>query len=185
MSHWFRWLGAAVLLAMLVQSCTCHSDVPPPPVVVQHRPDGFNSALPTKKTGESKRHAEATPRPATTPQSVTPTVGTAELPSDFPKDIPVLEGSEPFAVQDLAGNAHNVLFHSDKEAPAIFQHYKDSMQTKGWDVTQEYQNKEQSFLSFKKGKTITNMTVAKDPRTGKQIVAIMYYEEEDLPFKEF
>ena len=59
------------------------------------------------------------------------------------------------------------------------------MQTKGWDVTQEYQNKEQSFLSFKKGKTITNMTIAKDPRTGKQIVAIMYYEEEDLPFKEF
>jgi hypothetical protein len=46
-------LGAAVLLGMLVESCTCHSDVPPPPVVVQHRGDGFNSALPTKKTGEN------------------------------------------------------------------------------------------------------------------------------------
>ena len=185
MSHWFRWLGAAVLLSMVVQSCTCHSDVPPPPVVVQHRGDGFNSALPTKKTEDKKPKPAVTPVAAATRVPGTPTVGTASLPSDFPKDIPVLEGSEPFAVQDLAGNAHNVLFHTDAEPPAIFQHYKDNMQTKGWNVTQEYQNKEQSFLSFKKGKTITNMTIAKDPRTGKQIVAIMYYEEEDLPFKEF
>jgi hypothetical protein len=29
------------------------------------------------------------------------------------------------------------------------------------------------------------MTIAKDPRTGKQIVAMMYYDEEDLPFPEF
>jgi hypothetical protein len=187
MIHWLRWLGAVVLLGMIGQSCTCHSDVPPPPVLVEHRPNGFNSALPTKKAGEHKKErlAAATPVTPTAKAETTPTAGNAALPVDFPKDIPVLEGSEPFAVQDLAGNAHNVLFHSDKEAPAIFQHYRQNMQTKGWNVTQEYQNKEQSFLSFKKGKTITNMTIAKDPRTGKQVVAIMYYEEEDLPFKEF
>ena len=29
------------------------------------------------------------------------------------------------------------------------------------------------------------MTIAKDPRTGKQLIAIMYYKEEPLPFPEF
>ena len=51
----------------------------------------------------------------------------------------------------------------------------------GWNVFQEYQHKNQSFVSFRKGKMINNMTVAKDPRTGKQIVAVMYYEEQPLP----
>jgi hypothetical protein len=32
---------------------------------------------------------------------------------------------------------------------------------------------------------ITNLTISKDPKTGRQVVAIMYYEEEDLPFPEF
>ena len=46
--------------------------------------------------------------------------------------------------------------------------------------------REQSFLSFKKGNTVTNMSVSKDPKTGKpKIAVVMYYDEEPLPFPEF
>lgn len=185
MTDWLRLLGALPILSMVAGSCTCHRDLPQPPAPAERR-SGFSADLPTPKGSPGKQLAKVvTPVRPTPEPAETPTVGTAELPEDFPKDIPVMEGFEPFAVQDLAAGAKNVLFHSEAEPPAIFQHYRDDMQTNGWNVTQEYQNKDQSFLSFKKGKTITNMTIARDPRTGKQIVAMMYYEEDDLPFPEF
>jgi hypothetical protein len=108
-----------------------------------------------------------------------------ELPENFPDDVPIFEGSELYGVQNLAQGAKNVLFQTDGEVPKVFDFYKDSMRGEGWNVYQEYQQEGQSFLKFTKGKMTTNMTVAEDPKTGKRIIAVMYYEEEELPFPEF
>ena len=187
MIQWLGRLGGMLVLSMAVGSCTCHRDVPQLPAPAERSRNGFSADLPTPKGDKQAAAAPTrrTPPPPTEASESTPTMGKAELPEDFPKDIPVMEGSDAVAVQELAGNARNVLFNTDAEPTVIFNHYRSNMQTEGWNVTQEYAGKDQSFLSFKKGKTITNMTIARDPRTGKQIVAVMYYEEEDLPFPEF
>jgi hypothetical protein len=118
--------------------------------------------------------------------SVKPTPDQASVPDNFPEGVPIPEGSHVMAVQSLANDARNVIFATDAESPQIFNLYKDSMKGNGWgNPTQEYQGKEQSFLSFKKGETITNISVSKDPKTGQRIIAVMYYEEKPLPFPEF
>src|SRR6185295_5244890 len=110
----------------------------------------------------------------------------AKVPENFPEGIPIPEGSEVMAVQHLANDARNVIFSTEGDAPQLFSLYKDSMKGHGWgEPTQQYQGKEQSFLSFKKGETITNISVTKDPRSGKRVVAVMYYDEKPLPFPEF
>jgi hypothetical protein len=109
----------------------------------------------------------------------------AVIPDDFPTDVPVFKGAEVFGVQNLAAGAKNVLFHTDGDVPEVFKFYKDSMSGDGWDVKQEYEQGSQSFLSFEKDNMITNMTVARDPQTGKQVIAVMYYKQQPLPFEEF
>jgi hypothetical protein len=100
--------------------------------------------------------------------------------------VPLPYGATVMAVQSLANNAHSVVFSTDSDTPETFNLYKNTMKGSGWgNPTQEYQGKEQSFLSFKKGDTITNISVSKDPKTGKRIVAVMYYDEKPLPFPEF
>ena len=176
--------------ALAFQSCTCHQEQSESEPVISKR-SGFNAALPTRRR-EARHDSKAlsmvrvTPVAPTLPAAVeTPTAGVVELPEDFPSDVPVFEKAEAFAVQPTASNGRTVLFHVDAEPKEIFSFYKDNMQTQGWNMSQDYQTKDQSFLSFKKGKTITNVTIAKDPRSGRQIIALMYYQEQDLSFPEF
>ena len=187
--RWFQ-ISAWILVGSLAfGSCTCQRDVPEPPKASDRATGGFQASLATpvpRKAEVVERLARITPVEPTLPEAEeTPPRGDASLPENFPTDIPLLEGAETFAVQDLAQGAKNVLFYVDEETPKVFEFYKESMDKEGWNVTQEAQQKYQSFLSFKKDKMITNMTISKDPKTGRQIVAIMYYEEEELPFPEF
>ncbi len=186
MSRRFRYLIVVVLGCLPFTSCTCQRNLPEPPMKTAERSNGFGAALPTAKRAPVRAVPRMTSMKPTLPAVVaTPTAGVAEIPADFPADVPVFHNAEVFAVQQLAQNAHNVLFHADAETPEIFNYYHDTMKSKGWDVAQQYQSKGQSFLSFRKGQTVTNMTVTTDPRTGKRIIAIMYYEEQKLPFPEF
>jgi hypothetical protein len=163
--------------------------MPEPPPKAVERPRGFGAVVTPRQAPDHlvaavTPHSLAAREQPTLPPAPTP-AEKAEIPDDFPQGVPVPEGAKVMAVQQLANNAHNVIFSAEGESPQIFTFYKDSMKGSGWNVTQEYQGKDQSFLSFKRGKTVTNMSVSRDPKTGKRIVAIMYYEEEDLPFPEF
>ena len=167
-------------------SCSCGKTVSEAPRLFPTPQSGFALRTPARTPKEVRRdlpqaptlQATAAPVSATPPQAV-------GLPEDFPGDLPLFEGSEAFAVQKLAGDAKNVLFHVDAEASVVFQHYRDKMQGEGWKLTQEYDTPHQSFLSFKKGKQLAQMTISTDPRTSKRVVAIMYQEEQELPFDEF
>lgn len=191
MSRRSWYLLIVAIGSMPFSSCTCFRDAPELPKHAQRR-SGFGAALPTARALPDKRLPEGVPMARVTPvqPALPPSVDAgsqepAGLPENFPPDIPVIENAEVFAVQELPGNAKNVLFLADAEPPEIFVYYRDTMKEEGWNVTQQYEHKDQSFLSFRKGKMITNMTVSVDPKTGKRIVAVMYYEEEPLPFPEF
>lgn len=185
-----RYLVVVAFSVVGLGSCTCHREVPEHGETLGPR-DGFSAALPTHRRPQARptqelRLSQINPIIPTLPRAAdTPTPAQVTLPDDFPPDVPVYKDAELFGVQPVAQDGHTVLFRVDAEANEVFGYYRDDMQTQGWKVSQEYQTSHQSFLSFQKGKTVTNITVAKDPKTGKQIVAIMYYEERVLPFPEF
>lgn len=188
MMRWFRISAWIFIASLAFGSCTCQRDLPEPPKASERRPGGFQASFATRAPRKAKvveRLARITPLQPTIPAERTPPKVDAGLPDDFPSDIPLLDGAETFAVQNLAKGAKNVLFYVDEDAPKVFDFYKENMDHEGWKATQEYQQKYQSFLSFKKDRMVTNMTISKDPKTGRQVVAIMYYEEEELPFPEF
>lgn len=185
-----RWIPLTLLAASLLpfSSCTCHQQTPEPPAKTVERSGGFGVKAATRRPPGMPPVSEVSPVGAlepTKPPDVPAGAEKAEVPDDFPSDVPVPEGSEVVAVQELANKAHNVVFSAEGDTKQIFKFYKDTLSKKDWNVTQEYEGKDQSFLTFKKDKTVTNMVVSTDPKTGKRVVAIMYYEEEDLPFPEF
>ena len=182
---------AALMLAMTFSSCTCSSstpDVPPPAAgTAGSRREGFG------KLTVKERQAPDVPRGAVTPDHVEarpaptlPAALAAELPQDFPSDVPVYEGTKVAAVQEMPNNGHNVIFTLEGADPAkVFDFYKDDMKHSGWKNEQETQHKDGSFLSFKKDGMVTNVIIGRDPKSGQQVVSVMYYREKPLPFKEF
>src|SRR5262249_48866261 len=110
----------------------------------------------------------------------------AEVPKDFPQDVPIFKDASLAAVQDLANDAHNVVFQTNSPVPDVYKFYQERMTKSGWQVTQQFQRAEHAVLSFKKGNMIANLTVAQDARNpGKQVIAIMYEEQKPLDFDEF
>jgi hypothetical protein len=188
--HWLPLVGVA-LCTLPFSSCTCGSQTAEAPPKAATRPSGgFGSVNTSRKPPEARDPAEGDLVPqaiathAPPELKVTP-VSQAEVPENFPKDVPVFDGATVKAVQQLANKSNNVVFDVDAETPQVFKFYKDSMKKSGWKSTGEYEGKEQSFLSFTKDKTVTNVSVSTDPKTGKKVIAIMYYQEEPLPFAEF
>ena len=168
-------------------SCSCGKESAKEPRLFPTRASGFALRTPGRQARKVVRDLANVARmePTRIPDELPTPVPEVELPEGFPEDVPLLEGSRAFAVQELAGDARNVLFHVDENKAEVFRHYRSSMQEEGWEITQEYEANHQSFLSFKKGQMIANMTISTDPRTGKRVVGIMYQEEEELPFPEF
>lgn len=182
---------AAVALGLLpMHSCTCRSSAPELPPTPAERHGGFGAVITPRKLPD-RVAGMITPGGAEPPGEVAlptmlPTPEQADLPDNFPDGVPVPEGSHVMAVQTLANDARNVVFTTEAENREVFSLYRDTMTRNGWgDPTQEYEGRDNAFLSFKKGDTITNISVSKDPRTGKRVVAVMYYEEKPLPFDEF
>ncbi len=189
-------LAILLTLALAFSSCTCQRDVPEPPQRTSRLNSGKSwSGLPTplrdrrdterRDIGRRELPARREPPAAMPTQSEQLAEEDVEIPEDFPEDVPVFKDAEVFGVQKLAAGAKNVLFRTDGEIPEVFSYYKSEMGGDGWDVKQEYEQANQSFLSFEKDGMITNMTVARDSKTGKQIIAVMYYKQEPLPFEEF
>ena len=188
MSHRSIRLAALAVSLLPFSSCTCQRQAPEPPKVAE-RSGGFGAIMTPRKLPErveariTPRHVEPAEQERPTPP---PPVSQSTVPENVPEGVPIPEGSEVMAVQKLANEAQNVVFATEGDSPQLFKLYKDKMEDSGWGhPTQEYEGKEQSFLSFKKNETIINISVSKDPRSGRRVVAVMYYEEKPLPFPEF
>ncbi len=186
-------VGILLALVLAFSSCTCQRDVPEPPQRSSRLSgSGSWSGLPTPLRDRRDRRdidrgagIRREPPPARPVAEEPEPEENVEIPEDFPEDVPVFEDAEVFGVQKLAAGAKNVLFRTEGDIPEVFSYYKDEMSGGGWDVKQEYQQANQSFLSFERDGMITNMTVARDAKTGKQIIAVMYYKQQPLAFEEF
>jgi hypothetical protein len=187
--RWSGFLAIVILASVPFSSCTCQRDLPEPPAKTAKSSRDAWSGLPTpraaKRASERGDLPKAVQSPGENPTVLPTQPEKVELPDDFPSGVPIVDGAELFGVQAVGRGGKNVLFHTDEQIPQVFDFYKSSMRGEGWNVKQEFQQSYQSFLSFEKDKTITNMTVVEDPATGKRIIAVMYYEQEELPFPEF
>jgi hypothetical protein len=187
--RWSGFLAIVILSSVPFSSCTCQRDLPEPPAKTAKSSRDAWSGLPTpravKRASERGDLPKAVQSPGEKPTVLPTQPQKVELPDDFPSGVPIVDGAELFGVQAVGRGGKNVLFHTDEPIPQVFDFYKSSMRGDGWNVKQEFQQSYQSFLSFEKDKTITNMTVVEDPATGKRIIAVMYYEQEELPFPEF
>ena len=173
--------------ALLFASCTCHKEVSPPPTF-QERPGGFHVAQPKSPPAAHVLAPVTTPvqqaPPAEVAAAPSPTV--AQLPDDFPKEVPVFKGAAVAQVQDLANNAHNVIFNVAAALGDISDFYQRTLTSAGWKVTQEFHRSNHAFMTFEKGQMIANVTIADNPNDpGKQVIAIMYEERKPLEFDEF
>ena len=175
-----------ILSAALFTSCTCHNEVEPPPSAPFEAPKGFHASG-VKITPRAMDVAASTPAPKATPPQVAEAKPTpANMPPDFPPDVPVYKDAALSDVQSLANDAHNVIFQTADTIPNVYHFYEDQMRKNGWQVTQQVQRSTHAFLSFKKGDMIANLTVSEDVHNpGKQVIAIMYEQQKPLEFDEF
>jgi hypothetical protein len=179
--------SGVLLSAALFTSCTCHKDVSPPPTSSTFDvPTGFR--VPGMKiTPRAIEVVKATPAAQPTPPQMAEARPTpANMPSDFPPDVPIYKDAALADVQSLANNAHNVIFRTGDTIPNVYHFYEEQMGKNGWQVTQRVQRTEHAFISFKKGDMIANLTIAEDAQNpGKQVIAIMYEQQKPLDFDEF
>lgn len=177
--------ASAMLLSGVFASCTCHKEVAERgPSTFEAPPAGFHVSG-SKITPPAPQGAQTSPTPARVAEAPEPTPP-ADVPSDFPADVPIFKDAKLAQVQDLANNAHNVIFRTEKPVAEVFSFYEGQMQRNGWKVTQRVDRGAHAFISFRKGDMIANLTIAEDPQqAGKQIIAIMYEKEQPLPFEEF
>jgi hypothetical protein len=143
---------------------------------------GFD--LSERKGTPGQRAQAPTPTAAKTPEQVaqgkpSPSPG-AQMPPDFPADVPVFKDAAVSQVQDLANNAHNVIFRTDAPVQDVATFYQDSMTKGGWKVTQQFSRSNHAFMTFQKGGMLANVTVAEDVRNpGQQVIAIMYEQQKE------
>jgi hypothetical protein len=179
-------VGSLILLsAVLFSSCTCHKQVTETPKFAA--PSGFPAAKrsPFARAAVPTATPPANAPPAEVAAAATPTLP-AEIPQDFPKDVPVFKDAALAGVQDLANNAHNVIFTSTASVADISSFYQDKLTGAGWKIAQQFARSNHAFTSFQKGNLIANVTVAEDVHhPGQQVIAIMYEEQKPLDFDEF
>jgi hypothetical protein len=176
-------LAAATVVGFSMSSCTCQRDQPPLPAsdtqTFKERNGGIALKSPTPK-----QVAAATP--TVKQPEVAAAQPTPELPKDFPSDVPVYGDAKVDQVQELPNNAHNVIFKTAGSVSDVTRFYHDKLSKSGWNVTQQFERGNHSFMTYKKGNLIANVTIAEDARTpGQQVIAVMYEEEAPLPFDEF
>jgi hypothetical protein len=108
------------------------------------------------------------------------------VPASFPKDVPIFKDATLSQVQDLANEAHNVIFSTAAPVKEVSSYYRDKMKSTGWKVSEEFERSGHAFMKFEKGDMVANVSIVEDAsQPGKQIIAIMYEQVQPLPFDEF
>lgn len=166
------------VLVFSMSACECRKENPSPAAKELATPDlGSKLGSPVaKKSSTPKPTKEA--KPTETPP--------ANLPANFPKEIPVIEGSTLMKTSPMANDAQNVIFSVADSVSNVSDTYRNKLQAQGFEITQKIEREGHTFFTFKKGDLLVNVTIADDQRSpGQQIIAVMYETEKPLPFDEF
>lgn len=178
-------VALVLFLAMAFSSCTC-LDRADPPIAIEDSDSESRSQASSPAVTATRQAVTPTQVAETATPEVRPTLTPpSQIPADFPSEVPVIPGSTLAQVQDLANNARNVLFTSEKSVPELVQTYQDTLTKAGWRITQQFTRDQHAFATYEKDKMLVNVTVVTDfEAPGQQIIAVMYEEQKPLEFEE-
>lgn len=182
-----------IAAATVFSSCTCHQEVSQPPTLQEaERPTGFHASGPKFTPQVQEQVAAPTPTGKApgfmaqfAPGAPTPTPP-SDVPANWPKEVPIFKDAALAQIQNLANDAHNVIFTTSAPVSEVSSFYRDKMKAEGWKVSEEFERPKHAFMKFEKGDMVANVTVVEDvSHPGKQAIAIMYERVQPLPFNEF
>lgn len=188
-----RYLAPAaavtLLAAIMFASCTCHKQVESP--LGDSSPHGFEvviaatATVPTRVQETPPTESPVTPTPMKVAEPRPSPTRPESLPPDYPSDLPAIPGSTLAQVQDMANDAHNVIFTSEKPVPELARTFDESMRRTGWRVTQKFERDRHAFATYEKGSMLINVTIASSAENpGQQDIAVMYEDVKPLEFEE-
>jgi hypothetical protein len=181
------WVMTGALLSLtLFSSCTCNKQTEaPPPLQVRKVGPQVSQTKRRPEVAQAPTPTTAAQAEQTAPAEATPTV-VVQLPSNFPADVPIFKDAALAQVAELANNAHNVIFRTPAAVNEVATFYEQSMTKGGWKITQQMSHANHAFFTFQKGDMLANVTIAEDIHNpGKQVIAIMYEQQQPLEHDEF
>jgi hypothetical protein len=98
----------------------------------------------------------------------------AELPADFPRDVPILQGATVKVVMSQGKRTVVHLYTSNSIADAA-KFYNTEFRAQGWRIETAENTREMSVVSAKKGKILCGVTVSKE---GKRTLVRLAVSEE-------
>jgi hypothetical protein len=84
----------------------------------------------------------------------------AELPADFPKDVPILKNATIKVVMSQ-GNRTTVHLYTTSSVGDAVKFYDDAFRRQGWQIQDETKGNEMSILSARKGTSLCGVTMSK------------------------
>ena len=83
-----------------------------------------------------------------------------KLPSDFPKDIYVIEGTIKVAVSDQARESRTISIETDKSMDEVYSLYQEKLKSDGWKIT--------GTMAYG---DVSNVVAEKDNRTASVVIS--------------
>jgi hypothetical protein len=84
----------------------------------------------------------------------------AELPANFPKDVPILKNATIKVVMSQGSRTTVHLYTTSSVADAV-KFYNDAFKAQGWQIEDQTKGNEMSSLSAKKGTSLCGVTMSK------------------------
>ena len=98
-------------------------------------------------------------------------VGTrAELPDDFPDDVPVHPGASVEASMSMPGEGQMITFATQSAPDAVYRFYKDGLAKQGWSIEAEMNLGGQRMLSGRKGDRVASVQLVEADEGGTRVV---------------
>ena len=135
-----RTLFTAAAASLLMIACSSEEPTPEPKAEAE-TPAEQPAQQPTKPANEIVERLDPDGKgmhlTATNPagKKFVASIGDeVDLPSEFPKDVPVFPGSTPMASMSSPDEGMIVTFKSDEEQQAIFDFYQSELASAGWEI---------------------------------------------------
>jgi len=84
----------------------------------------------------------------------------AELPTDFPKDVPILKNATIKVVMSQ-GNRTTVHLYTTSSVADAVRFYNDAFKAQGWQIEDQTKGNDMSILSARKGTSLCGVTMSK------------------------
>lgn len=156
-------LAASALLAL---ACSAPERAAAPPPAAEAPPPAAPAA-----SAEAPAPAPALPTATRRGQTVTPDGqvfeaeygGEAQLPSDFPDDVPIYGAAHPMSSMSSAGRGTIVNLRTAEPPERVFAWYKEQMPAAGWTIESESSERARDLLGLRKGNRVALLVITGVP----------------------